>query len=194
MLNVIWPIFIITSVIIGTINGKIGVLNETIFETLESTNYTIISMIGTICFWNGIIYVLKETKLFSSMVDKFGFIIEKMFYGISRNSEIGKNIAINMISNILGIGNAATVSGLKAVDKLDENNTKQYMSKNMMIFILINTASIQLIPTTIISIRASIGSRNPGKIIICVWIVSIIVFAFEFIVGKIFFTEGNLSD
>ena len=82
---------------------------------------------------------------------------------------------MNMVSNFLGLGNASTPLGLRAIKELDkENNNKKNMSVSMETLILINTASIQLIPTTIFSIRNSLGSSNPSKIIIPVWLSTII--------------------
>ena len=81
---------------------------------------------------------------------------------------------MNIIANILGLGNAATPLGLKAMSELQkENNNKEELSDNMMMLIVLNTASLQIIPTTIIAIRSSLGSENPTKIIFPVWISTI---------------------
>lgn len=192
MLDIIWPLFIIISIVFSFTNNSVDVVNSGIFTTLKSATDTTISMLGAMCFWNGMIYVIKDTVFFDRLINRFGKVIEKIFKGISKNSEIGKKISINMISNLFGIGNAATVSGIEAITIMEnENKSSKYMSKNMMIFILLNTASIQIIPTTIIAIRASMGSKNPGRIIIGIWFVSLIVFLFELMVGKIFFKEGK---
>ena len=81
------------------------------------------------------------------------------------------NIVMNIIANILGLGNAATPLGLKAMNELQkENKCKEELSDNMMMLIVLNTASLQVIPTTVIAIRSSLGSSNPTKIIFPVWI------------------------
>lgn len=82
---------------------------------------------------------------------------------------------MNIIANILGLGNAATPLGLKAMDSMQKvNNKKDTLSDSMMMFIILNTASIQLIPTTVIAIRTSLNSQNPTSIVFPTWIVTVI--------------------
>lgn len=81
---------------------------------------------------------------------------------------------MNMVANILGLGNAATPLGLKAMETLqEENKNKQALSNSMIMLIVLNTASIQIIPTTIIAIRSSLGAENPTSIIVPIWIATI---------------------
>ena len=92
----------------------------------------------------------------------------------SKNDFGYKEISMNMVANILGLGNAATPLGLKAMKTMQEDNPKKdTLTNSMAMFIIINTASIQLIPTTVIAIRSSLGSQNPTSIIIPVWIATI---------------------
>ena len=86
-------------------------------------------------------------------------------------------ISLNMVTNLLGLGNAATPAGLKAMEEMNkENNNCKDLSDNMIMFLAINTASLQLIPTNVIAIRASLNSENPGSIIPGVWFCSIVTF------------------
>ena len=102
-------------------------------------------------------------------------IIKLLFPEIKHNEKIVEQISMNMVANILGLGNAATPLGLKAMSSLQEiNPNKKELSNSMMMLIVINTASIQLIPTTVIAIRASLGSSNPTSIIFPVWIATIV--------------------
>ena len=99
-------------------------------------------------------------------------ITKKLFSNLNEKSY--NNIIMNIIANILGLGNAATPLGLKAMKELQkENDNKEELSDNMMMLIVLNTASLQIIPTTIIAIRSSLGSTNPTKIIFPVWISTI---------------------
>ena len=91
-----------------------------------------------------------------------------------------------MIANILGLGNAATPLGLKAMDSMQKiNKDKSKLSNSMAMFILINTASLQIIPTTVIAIRSSLNSENPTKIIFAVWIATLAAFTTVIIAGKL---------
>ena len=192
MLNVIWPILIVISIIYSFICGNLNTINSAIYEATNSTVEFIITIIGTMCFWSGMINVLKETKIFNTLRKKTGKITHIIFNNLEKNSEEEEYITLNIVSNILGIGNAATPMGIKAMECMDnKNDNKNYMSKNMMLFLLINTASIQIIPTTIISIRNSLGSNNPNQVVVNIWITTIIVFLVEVILGKILLKESR---
>ena len=100
-------------------------------------------------------------------------ITKKLFSDLNEKSY--NNIIMNIIANILGLGNAATPLGLKAMKSMqEENNKKDTLSDSMMMFIVINTASIQIIPTTVIAIRSSLGSENPTSIVFPTWMATII--------------------
>ena len=97
-----------------------------------------------------------------------------------------------MVANILGLGNAATPLGLKAMKSMQEENPKKdTISNSMLVFIVLNTASIQIIPTTVIAIRSSLGSSNPTSIIVPVWIATICAAVFGMFAVKIFIKFGK---
>ena len=132
--------------------------------------------------------IVKNTSLINKIKNILNPLIKFLFPDLSKESEAYKNISINMASNLIGLGNASTPAGLKAMEELQkENKNKNTLSKNMILFMLINTASIQLIPTTIISIRMSLGSKNPSGIILGVWFASLSSFLFIIFITKIYF-------
>lgn len=136
--------------------------------------------------------VLEKTDFFLKMRKKISKVIKIIFRDIENDSKESEFISLNILSNLLGLGNAATPMGIKAMDAMDEKNkNKNYMTKDMMMFILINTASIQIIPTTVIAIRASLGSKNPSGMIFHIWIVSIVVFISVILLGKTFFKKED---
>ena len=101
-------------------------------------------------------------------------VINLLFPEIKENKLVQKEISMNIIANILGLGNAATPLGLKAMESMQkENPKKDTLTNSMMVFIVLNTASIQIIPTTVIAIRNSLGSNNPTSIVFPVWIATI---------------------
>lgn len=116
--------------------------------------------------------VASKTEIINYLSIILKPVIKKLFSTLDEKSY--NNIIMNIIANILGIGNAATPLGLKAMNELQkENKNKEELSDNMMMLIVLNTASLQIIPTTIIAIRSSLGSANPTKIIFPVWISTI---------------------
>ena len=175
MLNILWPIFIILSVIYSIISGNIEEVNTGIFNSLSEAVELSITFLGTICLWSGIMEIAKKTSIISKLNKLLKPFINFLFPDLKNNEMAKQEISMNMIANILGLGNAATPLGIKAMQTMQkENKRKETLSNSMMMFIVINTASIQLIPTNVIAIRTSLNSQNPTSIIIPVWIATII--------------------
>ena len=175
MLNIVWPIFIIISFIYAIFSGNLEKLNSSIFESTETAINLSLTMLGTMCLWNGIIEIAMNTTLIDKLNKILKPIINFLFPEVKDNREITSEISMNMIANILGLGNAATPLGLKAMKSMQKCNTKKdTLSNSMLMLIVINTASIQLIPTTVIAIRTSLGSENPTAIVLPVWIATIL--------------------
>lgn len=174
MLNLVWPIFIIISFSYAIFSGNLQNLNSSIFDSIESAVNLSITMLGTMCLWSGIINVATNTNIMKIMNKMLKPIIKVLFSEIRENQKAQNEISMNMVANILGLGNAATPLGLKAMETLqEENKNKQELSNSMIMLIVVNTASIQIIPTTIIAIRSSLGAENPTSIIVPVWIATI---------------------
>jgi spore maturation protein A len=174
MLNIIWPIFIIISYVYAICVGNISNLNNSIFESCKSAVDLSITFLGTMCLWTGVMNIAKKTTLITKLANGLGPIMKILFPDIKKEEEAYGEISMNMVANILGLGNAATPLGLKAMKTMQKKNLKKdTLSNSMAMFIIINTASIQIIPTTVIAIRTSLGSSNPTAIILPVWIATI---------------------
>lgn len=174
MLNIVWPIFIIISFSFAIFSGNLEQLNSSIFESTSDAINLSLSLLGTICLWNGIMKIASSTCITEKLTKFLKPIIKFLFPELKNNSKIQEEISMNMIANILGLGNAATPLGLKAMSSMQrENDKKDSLTDSMMMFIVINTASIQIIPTTVIAIRNSLGSENPTAIVFPVWIATI---------------------
>ncbi len=186
MLNKIWPFFIIISFLYAIYSGNIFNVSNSIFSSAEQTVNLCLNLLGTICLWNGIMKIAVKTSLIEKLTKFLKPIISFIFPEIKNNKKISKEISMNMVANILGLGNASTPLGLKAMDSMQKQNLeKEKLSNSMAMFILVNTASLQIIPTTVISIRSSLGSVEPTKIILAVWIATIAAFMTAIIAGKI---------
>ena len=174
MLNFIWPIFIIVSFVYAILNGRVAEINNSVFDSTKSAVELSISLLGTTCLWTGIMQIASSTKIVKHLSKLLNPIMRKIFPKIKKEEKVHKQITMNIIANIMGLGNAATPLGLKAMKSMQENNkNKNKLSDSMCMFIVLNTASIQLIPTTVIAIRSSLGSSNPTAMIVPVWIATI---------------------
>ncbi len=170
MLNFLWPIFIVISVISAFFSGNIFNINNAILKAGENTINLLLSLLGTICLWNGLMNILKNTSLIQKIKKIIFPLIHLLFPEINKNSKTYEYISMNIISNLLGLGNAATPAGIKALEEMQKSDLeKDTLSDSMGLLLVLNTASIQLIPTSIIAIRTSLGSTNPTQILIPVW-------------------------
>ena len=192
MLNILWPIFIILSFLYAIFSGKVNEINNGIFESLSNAVELSITFLGTISLWNGIMEIAKKTTLVDKLTKLLKPIINFLFLDLKNNESVKKEISMNIIANILGLGNAATPLGLKAMKTMQkENRKKDTLSNSMMMFIVLNTASLQLIPTNVIAIRTSLNSENPTSIIIPVWIATIVAAIVGIVFTKILIKKTN---
>ena len=186
MLNSIWPVFIVASIIYGIMSGNLEELNNSVFNGAQDSVSTTITLLGSLCLWSGIMSIAEKTnfvKIISKIIKPF---IKFLFPELKKEEKIKQEISMNMIANILGLGNAATPLGLKAINSMQEKNEdKTTLSNSMIMLIVLNTASLQLIPTTVIAIRNSLDSKNPTNIIFPVWIATIVAAIVGIISAKI---------
>ncbi len=145
-----------------------------------------ITLLSTMSLWCGIMKIVQNTSLINKLTNLLKPITRKLFPEIKENSVIHGQISMNIIANILGLGNAATPIGIKAMKSMqEENKSKDTLTDSMAMFIIINTASIQIIPTTVIAIRNSLNSNNSTIIILPVWIATISALIAGIIAAKI---------
>lgn len=186
MLNILWPFFIIISIFYAILSGNIENINNCIFESAENAVKLTLTLLGATCLWSGIMEIASKTDIIKYLSAILQPIIKKIFYNLDSNKKSYSNIIMNIIANILGLGNAATPLGLKAMGELQkENANKDELSDNMMMLIVLNTASLQVIPTTVIAVRKSLGSNNPTQIIFPVWIATVCAAVVGILVAKI---------
>lgn len=188
MLNILWPIFIVISIVYAIFSGNVENINKGIFDSIDSVVNFSLTLVGITCFWTGIMEIASKTKAIDFLSKILQPIIKFLFPNIKRESDSNKSIVMNIVANILGLGNAATPLGLKAMNDLQkEDKCREKLSDNMMMLIVLNTASLQIIPTTVLAIRSSLGSNNPNVIIFPVWISTICaavvgIFATKFLI------------
>ena len=186
MVNILWPFFIIISIFYAILSGNIENINNCIFESAENAVKLTLTLLGATCLWSGIMEIASKTDIIKYLSAILQPIIKKIFYNLDSNKKSYNNIIMNIIANILGLGNAATPLGLKAMGELQkENANKDELSDNMMMLIVLNTASLQVIPTTVIAVRKSLGSNNPTQIIFPVWIATVCAAVVGILVAKI---------
>ncbi len=173
-MNILFLLLIVVSVISASFLGTMGAVSNALIGTAATALELMITIGGGIILWGGIMEVAKVsglTTVLSKTIEPFLLLI---FKGMKRGSEEIKAISMNVIANLLGLGGAATPLGLAAMEEMDKRNPhKGKATKNMILFVVMNTASIQLVPTTIGLLRLQSGSENPFEIIPAVLLVSL---------------------
>ena len=134
-----------------------------------------ITFFGTMCLWNGLMKIIKETSMMEKLSNIISPVMKILFPNMKKEEKAYKEISLNIIANLLGLGNAATPLGIKVMKTLQEENPKKdKLSNSMAMFIVLNTASLQIIPSTVIAIRTSLGSIDPCSVIFPIWCVTIV--------------------
>lgn len=176
----------------------IGIIGSIYFDNLEQLNKVIlnegsraieftISLAAIMSLWMGIMNIAKDSGLIDKIGEKTSFILKKLFPKIPKGHTSMNYIIMNMMLNLLGAGNGATSFGLKAMEELQKiNNKKDRASNEMIMFLVINISSIQLIPFTMLKIRSDLGSVNPNEIIVSTLIATTVSTLVAIISCKIF--------
>ena len=183
MLNYIWSGMIIIAIICSVFTGRVEEISSALIEGASEGVSLTISLMGIMCLWTGIMNIAQGTGI-TEVVAKMLSPLLKILFPKLKDKRAKDAITMNMTANMLGLSNAATPFGLKAMEELKRLSDGKSATDEMCMFIVINTASIQLIPSTVIALRQ--GAVTPTDIIIPVWICSICVVTVGILAVKIF--------
>lgn len=166
-MNKIWLIIICFSLVYGIATGRGAELSNVILNVPKEAFTLLITMITAACFWSGMMKIMEEVGIVDFIAKK----IRPLFKLIMPNLKDEKAlnyVSMNIAANIFGLGYAATPSGLKAVKRMQELNEgdKSEATDEMVTFLVLNTAGVTLIPTSVMAIRAALGSSNPADMLI----------------------------
>lgn len=165
-MNYIWPLMIIFAFICAIFNGNMSNLSTAVIDSGSVAVSLAIKLLGIVCLWNGLIKVAEKSGLTVALAKLMSPVLKILFPKL-RDEEARQLIAMNITANVLGLDNAATPLGLKAMGRLSRlNNHSLTADDNMVRFVVINTASLHLISTTIAMLRNEYGSKAPTEIII----------------------------
>ena len=165
-MNKIWLCIFFISCMYGVLSGRVVNVSNAILNIPKETVNLLITLVSSACFWNGMMNILTEAGFISWMSKKisplFNLIMPKF-----KDKEALEYMSTNIVSNMLGLGYGATPSGLKAIKRMQELNKddKKEATYEMVTFLVLNTAGVTIIPTTVISIRSALGSNNPSDMI-----------------------------
>ena len=186
MINYLFAFFFIIGITYSIITNT-NISSEMIIASKNSIEL-ILSIIPVMCLWLGIMNIAKKSGLLNKLAKFLTPILKIIFPEIPKNSPCFSYIGTNIIMNMLGLGNAATPFGLKAISEMQElNKEKDTASRSMITFLVMNTASVTIMPTTIISLRLLYGSISPESIIPYIIITSSLSCLIGLIIDRLFY-------
>lgn len=166
MVNAIWLFMLVTGILVAAFNGRIDIVTASAMKAAELGVETAFGLIGVMSLWLGLMRLAEEAGAVQALARVFGPAIRSLFPSLKPDSPALGAIIMNLSANILGLGNAATPFGLKAMQELQkENPHPEVASQAMITFLALNTSCITLIPATIIGVRLKANSANPTEII-----------------------------
>jgi spore maturation protein A len=178
-MNVIWIILIAVSVITAVFTGRLEELTRAIFDGAKTAVEISLYLLGIVSLWLGITKIIEDSGLIHRISHLFRPLITRLFKTIPDDHPAISSITLNMLANFFGLGNAATPLGIKAMQDLQTlNGEKDALSFEMMLFIVLNTASVQLLPFTVVGILSSFGAVNASGIVlptICATVISAVI-------------------
>ena len=187
MINYLFAFFFIIGIIYSLITGNLDISNY-LLDSSKKGIELILSIIPIMCLWLGIMNIAKKSGLLDKLAKVLTPILKVIFPEIPKDSPCFSYIGTNIIMNMLGLSNAATPFGLKTIKEMQKlNKNKDIASRSMITFLVMNTASVTIIPTTIISLRMMYGSINPEAIIPYIMITSSLSCLFGLLIDRLFY-------
>jgi spore maturation protein A len=178
---------LLISIVAALLSGNSKALSDAVLAESAAAVTLCISLIGMICLWSGLMRVAQESGLTTLLSKALSPIMKFLFKGIDPNGKAMQMILLNLTANLLGLANASTPFGLEAMKALrEEEQTGDTASDNMIVFVVMNTASLQIIPATIAALRQKHGSQSPMEILPLVWVVSFVSVTVAVTVAKTF--------
>ena len=187
-MNIIWLALISVSIVFAACTGRLEALTKAMFDGARAAVEVSLFLLGIVALWLGITKIIEESGLIHRISRLFRPLITRLFRSVPPEHPAITSITLNLLANFFGLGNAATPLGIKAMQDLQSlNREKETITFAMMLFIVLNTASIQFIPFTVVGILSEMGSKNPSAIVLptlCATVVSAAAAVFVLLVFR----------
>lgn len=169
----LWTGMVLISLIFGALTGNLSSLSAAALEGAQSAVELCFTMCGVMCLWTGVMELMDQCALTDKIAALFRPLLRRLLPQASRDSETLAAVSANLSADLLGLGNAATPLGIRAARRMSRG-CGGIASDELCLLVVLNTASIQLLPTTLAGVRASLGAADPVDILPCVWLVSLL--------------------
>ena len=186
----IWTGMVMLSLVFGILSGNLDEVANAAMAGAQSAIDLSVSMAGMLCLWSGIMEVMNVCGLSRGLARAFRPLLRQLLPEASRDEETLAAVSANVSANLLGLGNAATPLGIRAARRM-ARGCEGIASNELCLLVVLNTASIQLLPTTIASVRAAAGCRTPFDILPAVWFASVLSVAAGLLTARLLSCRGR---
>ena len=170
VMSLIWTVFILVSVLCAAANGTMARLSAAVPEGAKAGITLALSIAGPLCLWTGVGRLMERAGITGILSRILRPMLARLFPSSRRDPQLEDALSANVCANLLGLGNAATPMGIAAAKRLRVNDTA---TDELCRLVVLNTASIQLIPTSVAAVRSALGAREPFAILTAVWLTSL---------------------
>lgn len=188
VLTWVWTLFVVIAAGFAVVRGQGAAVTSAALEGARSGIELTVAIAGPLCLWSGVGKLMEQLGLTGKLAKLLSPLLKRLFPKSKSDPELAGAISANVCANLLGLGNAATPMGIQAVKRLQDPLRPDIATDQMCRLVVMNTASIQLLPTTVAAIRSSAGASSPFDILPCVWVSSVLSvcagLAAAWIVGK----------
>ena len=174
VLTWIWTIFAVCATLFAIFTGRGAQITGAALEGARQGIQVSIAIAGPLCLWSGVGRLMEKLKLTDGLASVLSPILHRLFPQSKTDPELAGALSGNVCANLLGLGNAATPMGIRAVQRLKDPARPNLATDQMCRLVVMNTASIQLLPTTVAAVRSSAGAAAPFDILPCVWVSSVL--------------------
>ena len=175
-MGLIWAGMIAVSVVCGLCTGRMEAVAAGAMDGAAAAVELCLSMLGVLCLWSGVMEVMSRSGLSAKLSRLLGPVLRRLYPDFAGDKAVMDTVAANVSANLLGLGNAATPLGMEAA-RLMSKKTPGMASNSLCMLVVCNTASIQLIPTTVAAVRSAAGCQTPFDILPAVWFASAVALA-----------------
>lgn len=174
IMSYIWFGFLLISFVFALLSGKIGALSGAVAQGAQSGITLTLSLAGSVCLWCGVARLMERLGVTRTLARLLSPVLFRLFPSARSDPELADALSANVCANLLGLGNAATPMGIRAAARLTDPAQPELATDQLCRLVVLNTASIQLIPANVAAVRASLGCASPFDLLPAVWISSLL--------------------
>ncbi len=172
MIDKIWAFLLLVSIGFGIASGRVDILSSAVLDGASQAVTLVIGLTGVLCFWQGMMAVMRACGVAGALARLLRRPVGRLIPKTRRDAHAREAVCANISANLLGLSNAATPFGIEAAKALSDGST--IANNDLCMLVVINSASLQLIPSTVAALRASLGSAAPYDILPAVWVTTLV--------------------